>query len=388
MKRFNLYLLEYAINSILRQKGKNIFIFIVFTLLVTILSAVFFVSGSIKYELNQTLNQMPSIVVQNIKGGRVVEVDESLGDEFLEIEGVSSVVGRVWGYYHFIPADVDFTIIGIDEFEKQYSSIFEKYSQKLDENSMIVGDGVKKILNRYYYNEYFNFIKYNATIKKIKIATTFSKDTKFQTDDVMLMSKDNAREIFNIDSNKVVDFAINVANKDEILTVVSKIKLILPTARVITKDDLAIEYEKLFNYKGGLFLALFLISTFTFFIIVYDKVSSISSEEKKEIGVLKAIGWRVEDILKEKFYEASVISFLAYFLGVSIALSYVYIFNAPLIRDIFVGSSNLKIDLNLMFVFDTQTLFLVFFLSVPIYIASIIVPAWRVATLDADELIR
>ena len=380
--------MEYAINSILRQKGKNIFIFIVFTLLVTILSAVFFVSGSIKYELNQTLNQMPSIVVQNIKGGRVVEVDESLGDEFLEIEGVSSVVGRVWGYYHFIPADVDFTIIGIDEFEKQYSSIFEKYSQKLDENSMIVGDGVKKILNRYYYNEYFNFIKYNATIKKIKIGTTFSKDTKFQTDDVMLMSKDNAREIFNIDSNKVVDFAINVANKNEILTVVSKIKLILPTARVITKDDLAIEYEKLFNYKGGLFLALFLISTFTFFIIVYDKVSSISSEEKREIGVLKAIGWRVEDILKEKFYEASVISFLAYFLGVSIALSYVYIFNAPLIRDIFVGSSNLKTDLNLMFVFDTQTLFLVFFLSVPIYIASIIVPAWRVATLDADELIR
>ena len=57
-------------------------------------------------------------------------------------------------------------------------------------------------------------------------------------------------------------------------------------------------------------------------------------------------------------------------------------------QNIFIGYPDLKPNFELPFVLDIQTLVLVFFLSVPIYIASIIIPSWRVATLDADEVIR
>jgi len=75
-------------------------------------------------------------------------------------------------------------------------------------------------------------------------------------------------------------------------------------------------------------------------------------------------------------------------LGITVAFGFVYLLQAPLLRDIFIGYSDLKPSFELPFILDIQTLVLVFFLSVPIYIAAIIIPSWRVATLDADEVIR
>jgi ABC-type lipoprotein release transport system permease subunit len=71
-----------------------------------------------------------------------------------------------------------------------------------------------------------------------------------------------------------------------------------------------------------------------------------------------------------------------------LAFTFVYIFQAPLLRDIFVGYSSLKTTFELPFVFDFQTLFLVFFLTIPIYISATIIPSWRTATLETDEVIR
>jgi ABC-type lipoprotein release transport system permease subunit len=253
---------------------------------------------------------------------------------------------------------------------------------------MVVGSGVKKTMHENYYKEYFNFIKPDGSVKKVLFGGVFDSDIELEANDVIVMSKTNVRDIFELSEEMATDIVVRVSNPNEIDTIALKIKQIMPEVRVITNEAIKVNYENIFNYKSGIFLALFIISIFTFFIIIYDKASGLSSEEKKEVGILKAIGWKVEDVLKEKFYESFIISFFAYILGITISLMYVYLFQAPLIRDIFIGYSNLKPSFELPFVFDIQTLVLVFFLSVPIYIASIIIPSWRVATLDADEVIR
>ncbi len=177
-------------------------------------------------------------------------------------------------------------------------------------------------------------------------------------------------------------------NYEEIPTIVTKIQNMYPNTRIITKDDLKVSYQSIFDYKSGVFLSIFIICLFTFFMIIYDKTSGVTSQEKKEIAILKAIGWQVEDILKSKFYESFTISFISYTLGVLFAFTFVYIFQAPLLRDIFVGYSELKTTFELPFILDIQTLFLIFFLTIPIYIAAIIIPSWRIATLDSDEVLK
>ncbi|MCK5855449.1 MAG: ABC transporter permease, partial [Sulfurovaceae bacterium] len=61
--KLNLYLIEFAINALLRAKSKNIFILIVFTMLTALLTSVFLITGSIKHELQSTVDALPQITV-------------------------------------------------------------------------------------------------------------------------------------------------------------------------------------------------------------------------------------------------------------------------------------------------------------------------------------
>lgn len=393
-KKINLYLIEYAINAILRQSYKNFFIVTVFTILTFLLTSVFFITNSLRYEMDSTVDTLPQIIVQKMKAGRHYDIDVNRVDKILEIPGVSDAVARVWGYYYFENAGVNFSVVGIEQYENQYKNSFVNLVKKFDfdklkeNSSMLVGAGVKRTMENSYYKEYFNIIKPNGTLKKITLGGVFDGDTNLESNDMIIMPQEIVREIFDLDPSKATDIVVKVANPMEIQTVASKIKLMFPDTRIITTGDLKVSYQNIFDYKSGIFLALFIVTLFTFFIIIYDKASGVTSEEKREIGILKAIGWTVDDVLKEKFYESFVISLFSYGLGVGLSFAYVYLFQAPLLRDIFVGYSQLKTNFELPFVFDMQTLFLVFLLSVPIYIAATIIPSWKVATLEADEVIR
>ncbi len=392
--RLNKFLFDFSVLSIFRRGSKNIFIFFVFTLLIFLLSSILFISNSIKSELDITIDSLPDITVQRLQAGRAINMPLSRVNKLLAIDGVKAVIPRVWGYYYFANAGVNFSVVGIDQFEDQYRDLYTKLCDKFNfdklkiDSGMLIGSGIDKILKNNFYQGYFNFVKPDGSLIKVKIDGVFNGDTKLESSDIIVMPSKKVREIFGMKSNKAVDFVIKIANPSEVPNIASKITQLYPDTRVITKEDLKISYQNLFDYKGGLFLALFVISAFTFFMIIYDKASGVSSDEKREIGILKAVGWTIDDILKEKFYEAFVISFVSFITALCLSIFYVYFLNAPLLKNIFIGYSSLKPAFDLPFSFDFQTFSIIFFLTVPIYIAATIIPSWRVASMDADEVMR
>ncbi|MDD3462598.1 MAG: FtsX-like permease family protein [Sulfurospirillaceae bacterium] len=392
--KINIFLMEYAINSLLRRGGKNIFILLIFTLLVFLLSSALFISESIKLELNSVVKQLPQITLQRFQAGRQVDVPTSRVDKLILIEGIQSVVPRVWGYYYFKVAGVNFSVVGVDVFEEQYTKQLQDIIDKTDiavfkqDNSMLIGAGVKGVLDENYYKDFFNFVTHEGKWKRLNIAGVFDSDVSLEANDMILISKNSAYEIFGMDKTMATDIVVKVSNPTEIPMIVSKINELYPDMRTITQDDIRVSYQNIFDYKSGFFLALFVVCAFTFFIIIYDKASGLSSEEKKEIGILKAVGWRMDDIIKEKFYESFILSFCAFLLGFALAMFFVYGLQAPLLRDVFIGYSQLKPPFNLPFNVDFAHMILLFLLSVPVYIASTIIPSWKASTLDADEVMR
>lgn len=389
---FNFYLLDFALKSVWRQKQKNIFIVVVFSLLVFIISSIFQISNGLRNEALSTVSSLPEITVQQIENGRMAQINNNKIDELLQIDGISYVNTRIWGYYYFPNKDVYFTIVGIDQFEEQYKSIWKKISSKHNfydmNNSVIIGSGVSKLLKESYFDSSFNFILKDGKTKHVEILDTFDRDTTLETNDIILMSKTLAYEILDVNKTMATDIVVKVKNINEIGPIATKIKNLYPDCKVTTRDDLKRSYEQMFNYKSGIFLALFVISLFTFFIIIYDRSSTLLSEEKQEIGILKAVGWSTNDILKWKFYESSIISVFSFCFGLILSFLYVYIFKAPLLKDLFLGFSNMKPDFNLPFVLNLELIIIIFLICVPIYIAATIFPSWRASLREADEVLR
>lgn len=394
LPRLNHFLLGFSLHSLYRRKTKSIFTLLIFTILIFLLASVLFIAGSIKKELHTTLDALPEIIVQKIQAGRHVNIQTDALKPLLNIPGVQKAIPRVWGYYYFEKAGVNFSVVGIDPFDFQYKESFENIMENIDikqflqTKSMLIGQGVQKSLQENYYGDYFNFIKPDGSLEKIRVAGVFKGSTSLESNDVILMPQNLLREIFGIAKNKATDIIVHVSNPAEVGTIAQKIRLLFPDTRVITKTDLRVSYQNIFDYKSGLFLALFIVSAFTFFMIIYDRASGLNSEEKREIGILKALGWSMDDILKEKFYEGFVLSFLSFILAILLALFFVYTLQAPLLKEVFMGYSRLKPPFELPFFLDIQTISLLFFLSVPVYIAAILIPSWQVAAQDADEVMR
>jgi ABC-type lipoprotein release transport system permease subunit len=82
-----------------------------------------------------------------------------------------------------------------------------------------------------------------------------------------------------------------------------KLAAALPDARPILRDEVLRTYESIFDWREGIVLALLSAAILAFAILAWEKASGLSAEEKREIGILKAIGWETGDVIKMKFWE-------------------------------------------------------------------------------------
>ena len=390
----NSKLLRFSLDSLLRRKGKNLAVLLVFTLVIALVTSILMIAGSLKKELDITLDALPDITVQQLNAGRQVPLSTDMVYTLAEIPGIASATERVWGYYYFQNAGVNFTVMGIDFFLPAYTKSIQDAINGFDiaahmgSDFMIVGEGVKQTLQANYYNDYFNFIQSSGEITKVHLAGTFKGESALETNDMILLPVALARKILEMDEGLATDIVVRVPNPVEIPTVAQKIKELFPATRVIAREDIRSSYQNIFDYKSGIFLALFVTAYLAFFILVYEKASGLGADERREIGILKAIGWRIEDVIRHKLAENTLVALSAFLVGVMVAAGYVYLLGAPLLIDLFSGYSILKPSPLLPVVIDPYMLGLVFIATVPLYIAAVIIPSWRAAVIDADEVMR
>jgi ABC-type lipoprotein release transport system permease subunit len=125
-----------------------------------------------------------------------------------------------------------------------------------------------------------------------------------------------------------------------------------------------------------------------FIIFAWDKASGLSAEEKKEIGILKAIGWETSDVILMKFWEGMAVSLSSFLTGTLLAYVHVFFTSSALFEPALKGWAVLYPHFKITPFIDASQISTLFFLTVVPYTVATIIPSWRAATVDPDSVMR
>jgi ABC-type lipoprotein release transport system permease subunit len=386
----HLNILDYALASLWRRVGKNFSILAVFAGVIFLVASFQMVTRALTETAALALRSAPEITVQRMTAGRQATIPGDYAEKLSSIYGIRDIVPRVWGYYFDEVEGANFTVMGVDA---QRMPLGERLGLTLAKGEMpepgemgmaVVGHSVQEIVTRKG-GRLLTMYRPDLSMASFEIAGVFRPETGNLTDDLVVMHIGDARDLFGIPGSMATDLCVYVANQSETATIARKIAALLPDTRVLTRDQIGKTYQVVFGWRSGFASVCLLTALAAFVILAWDKASGLSPEEKREISILKILGWQTSDILEVRFWEGFLVSGLAFVLGCTLAFMHVFFFDAGLFKPMLVGWSVIHPSLRLVPSFVLPDFFLVFCFSVLPYLAATVIPTWRSASVPADS---
>lgn len=370
----HLNILDFTLASLLRRRAKNLSLLAMYLLVIFMLASLQFFVTALKREAAIILNDAPDMVVQRLTAGRQDLVPSAYADEIAKIRGVTAVHPRLWGYYYDALNGANYTIMASDETAAgaEKAAIGAAIARK---RNLAVGDLLP-------------LISYDKTPLMLEIGMIFPSESDLISADMIIITAADFHRLFSFPAGQATDLAVTVRNSKELATVAAKIAGQFPDSRPILKSEIQRTYQSIFDWRGGMTLMVLASALFSFIIFAWDKATGLSAEERKEIGILKSIGWETSDVLLLKFWEGTVISLTAFLLGVVLAYGHVFFFSAPLFSQALKGWSVIYPRFQLVPVVNVYQLAVLFFLTVVPYTTATVIPCWRAATTDPDAAMR
>ncbi len=366
--------LDFALSSLLRRKGRNLALTAVYTLVVFVLASLVFFVQALKHEAGELLEHAPDMVVQRMVAGRHDPMPASQVEAIREIRGVEEAEARLWGYYYDPVYGGNLTVMASPD-------------PTLLPGSARIGRGVARNM-RVAEGDMVPLRGYDGLPLLFTIQQVLAEDSELVASDLVLLSPADVRTLFHLPEGLATDLAIKAGNPRELTTIATKIVEKFPDARPILKSEMLRTYEAAFDWRGGLMVVVLASAILSFIIFAWDKATGLSAEERKEIGILKSIGWESGDVLLLKFWEGAVVSLAAFLGGVLLAYGHVFFFSATLFEHALKGWSVLFPRFRLIPALDAYQITVLFFLTVLPYTAATLVPCWRAAMADPDSAMR
>lgn len=398
-----LNLLDFALSSLWRRRWKNGAVLLVFAGLIFLLASFHLVTSALTTTAGVMLEPAPDIIIQKMVAGRQESVPLSHQQKLEGLFGIKKVVPRIWGYYFDEIMEANYTVLGVNP---ALMPMGEHLNQTLvagefpgtepdaaaygDDEPIppvaptAVGSLVREALELER-GELFSLFRPDLSLKTLQAVGFFQAESDLLTADLVALHIDEARDLFQLPSGLATDLCLYVHNPAEIDNLARKIATRLPDVRVLTREQIKRTYQAVFGWRSGFASVCLLGALAAFAILVWDKASGLSPEERREVAILKIVGWETPDVLALRCWESLLVAGFAFLLGILLAYVHVLFFDAGLFRPVMVGWSAIHPHFTLAPRVEVKDLLLLFSLTVLPYLAATVIPTWRCASVPAED---
>ena len=368
------YLIDYTLAALSRRKVRHLGLLLIYTLLVFLFASVLLLSQGLRREAALLLQDAPEVIVQKLSVGRHDLLPAAWLDTLRQIRGVSSAQGRLWGYYYDPAIKANYTLMAAPE-------------RHLATGEILIGAALART-RQIGISDYLSLRTANGQPLPLKIVGVLESVSELLSADLLLMSEADFRQLFQLTPDLYTDAVLSVRNPREARTVANKISLALPNSRPILRTEILRTYDAVFHWREGVLFLILSTLLLAFLILAWDRAAGLSAEEKREIGILKAIGWETRDILSMKLWEGTLLSLTAFLIGYLLAWWQIFHGGARLFAPVLKGWAVLYPDFQLTPSIDLQQILILLAVTVLPYIIATLIPSWRAAIIDPDAAMR
>ncbi|MHA2071308.1 MAG: ABC transporter permease [Candidatus Thorarchaeota archaeon] len=394
-------LVSYALGNVLKYRTRSAAIVSALILSTFLLGSAEFIREGVMTDLSASADEGPDLIVQRVLGGRQTAVPREWRENLSAIHGVRLATPRVWGYIDVGGGGL-LTIMGVNASE--YGTIVGttgteivdegRFLNETDRYRMVVGQGILDIMRASFagvsvgVGSILSLIAMNGSLVEFEIIGVFASSTKIYSNDMIVTDLESARQVLGLEASSFTDYALWAEYGEDLNSIAFRIDTQIAEARVLTRDAIADTMLVTYGSRGGIVALLWLVLLITAILLAFTVSASGSDEARREVGLLKALGYDTVDVLEIRMFESLTLGMLGASLGVSSAIVFDFILGAPILSGYLLGWSLLLLNGGLPLAISAPTIFTLYVVAiVPILVATV-VPAWRNAITEPDIVLR
>jgi ABC-type lipoprotein release transport system permease subunit len=387
----HLNFLNYALGSLTLYRARTLAVIFSLTAAVFLLGSIVFVSDGLSRDASVAAKAAPDITVQGMVAGRVTPLSITYIQNLERIGGIERIVPRMWGYT--LSNQTIYTVMGLDPYNNTAPSIpgllieQGRLPRKNAVGEAVIGTYLAGSQNLGINSTFI--MKGMESQVKFTVVGIFSSDVSLYTSDIVLVNYLDAQSLLlQFRGAAATDLGIYLKDPASMNSVANLIAVTYPELRVLTRDSIVDATSTTYGLRGGFATIMWFMLLVTVVLVAWNQASTVGQDSRREVGILKTLGFGTTDIMEIRLIEALALGFISASIGVFLAIFYDTYLGAPFLREFMLGWSatlpafRLPLDISLgrMLTLYAVAIF-------PLLLGSL-VPAWLSAITEPDTVLR
>jgi len=388
----HLRLLEAAAENIIRYGHRTGVVVLCLAVFLTPFIVGLAISEAIKEEATRSVEVGPDLLLSMDYGGRSGPISMDLMDRLRKIDYVKRVVPRIVGRMYQGSKLLIAVGLPTEEIPPFATQIIEGRAFKPGERKVLLAgrgfiDYVRSLGREVKPGDMVSLTDIKGGWWGYKLAGIFSsRDVTLWNADVIVMPFEDAQEYFGL-KGQATEIMMYILPGYEV-SVLGELKALGSFFRLQSKSLIKQYIQIGHGEKQTIFSLLYIV----ILVLAIPLISMLSvyglTERRREVGILKASGWRTSDVLELNFFESIILSLLGVATAFVAAIVWVKAFNGFVISRLFISHTEFYAPFQVPAAFSFYLVVIALFLSVTITLVGTITSTWRTAVTSPADAMR